>query len=61
MEGIAAGATMTEGLYLGRFATAMDAGAEQLAVALVWETAQAVALDSRGAISRVKQLEYIHP
>ena len=52
---------MTEGLYLGRFATAMDAGAEQLAVALVWETAQAVALDSRGAISRVKQLEYIHP
>jgi len=50
---VTATATRTRGLYLGRYATVMDA------VMLAWEGgANTVALDRQGAITRTARLEH---
>jgi len=59
MEGRAAGATRTEGLYLGEWATVADA--EEVGVMLAWENHSVVALDSQGVIQRIQNLQYTRP
>jgi len=59
MGGRAAGATRTEGLYLGEWATVADA--EETGVMLAWEKCSVVALDSQGVIQRIWNLRYAEP
>jgi len=60
MEGRAAGATRDKGLYLGEWATVADA--EEVGVMLAWEEGkEVVALDSRGVIQRIQNLQYDRP
>jgi len=53
---LTAATTRLRWLYLGQYATVMDA--EEAGIMLAWETADRVALDSQGAIARVTQLRY---
>ena len=57
--GRAAGATRTRGLYLGEWATVADA--EEVGVLLAWEDCDRVALDSRGVIQKMWNLQYDQP
>jgi len=59
MEGRAAGATRTAGIYLGEWATVADA--EEAGVMLAWENCSVVALDSQGVIQRILNLRYMPP
>jgi len=59
IDGIAAGATRTEGVYLGEWATVADA--EAAGVMKAWEKHGIVALDSQGVIQRISNLKYSSP
>jgi len=59
VDGIAAGATRTDGVYLGEWATVADA--EEVGVLRAWEYTDVVALDSQGVIQRIHNLRYAHP
>ena len=59
IDGIAAGATRTEGIYLGEWATVADA--EEAGVMKAWEECEVVALDSQGVIQRISNLKYANP
>jgi len=59
-EGRAAGATRSNGRYLGEWATVADA--EEMGVLMAWEDGNTtVALDSQGVIARIANLRYAHP
>jgi len=53
MDGTAAGATATEGFYLGKYATAADAGSHRGHITL--------ALGCQGVIARIKCLTHGQP
>lgn len=53
---VSAGATRSKDLFLGRYATVMDA--EEFGVTLAWATADRVVLDSKGAIARICSLSF---
>ena len=58
--GVAAGASGTRGVYLGKYATVIDA--EQIGILIGWQDSEgAVALDSKGAIARTVALQYEQP
>ena len=59
IDGIAAGATRTKGVYLGEWATVADA--EEARVMKAWERCGVVALDSQGVIQRISNLKYANP
>jgi len=59
IEGRAAGANRSEGLYLGEWATVADA--EEVGVMLSWERYDVVALDSQGVIQRIANLQHENP
>jgi len=59
MEGRAAGATRSRGVYLGEWATVADA--ESAGVMLAWEEHNTVALDSQGVIQRIWNLQFTQP
>jgi len=58
-DGRATGATWQKGLYLGEWATVVDA--EEVGVLLGWESSNIVALDSQGVIQRIVNLQYRRP
>jgi len=59
MDGRAAGATTTESLYLGEWATVADA--EEMGVLLAWDKCDVVGLDSQGVIRRISNLLHARP
>jgi len=52
-------ATRAKNMYLGPLSTVTDA--EEVGVMLVWEGSDIVALDSRGAIQRIWNLQFCQP
>ena len=59
IEGQTAAATITQAIFLGRYATVMDA--ELLAVAMGWEIGDTVITDSQSAIGRIRNLQMEFP
>jgi len=59
VDGRAAGATRTKGVYLGEWATVT--GSEEIGVLLAWEDKDVVASDSQGVIKRIQNLRYTRP
>ena len=55
IEGQTAAATITRAIFLGRYATVMDA--EMLAIAMGWEIGATVITDSQGAIGKIRKLQ----
>ena len=53
---VTAAATRTEGMFLGRYATVMDA--EEAGMMMAWKTADCVALDRKGCIARICSLSF---
>jgi len=59
IDGSAAGATRTEGFYLGEWATVADS--EEVGVLQAWGKSDVVALDSQGVITRINNLQHDRP
>ena len=59
IDGQIAAATITKAIFLGRYATVMDA--EMLAIAMGWELGNKVITDSQAAIGRIRNLQMERP